>query len=297
MTLKQIEAFFWAARLHSFARAAAKLCMTQSALSKRIADMEAELGCSLFDRAAYRPALTETGAGLIEMAEHMLELRQQMVARASGGTQPAGQVAFGVTEMVAGTWLSSWVADMRDSFPEVVLQPHVDLSTVLAQRLRSGEIDLAVMPMTLPGPEFNSIRLTDVSFSMMALPEAVPSGVLTAETLAQMPVLAQSGGSGLTEVFDAWALANGVAMRRVLASNSLVAISELVLAGLGIALLPVDYYRPHLEAGRLVKVTGPLPWPKLPYYLVTPSGACTRAAGALRDVAIRRCSAQAAWPA
>ncbi len=287
LTLKQIEAFFWAARLSSFSRAAGKLCMTQSALSKRIGELEEELKTPLFDRSAYRPVLTEAGRAVLETAERMLELRQQMYTRAGADAAPAGLVPFGVTEVVAGSWLPRWVADMRRDYPDVTLEPYVDVSAALAARLRAGEIEMAVMPLQLPGPEFTSMRLAEVAFSMMAAPDVVPTGRLTVEDLARLPVLAQSGGSGLTEVFDSWARLNGLSMQRVLASNSLVAISELVLAGLGIALLPVDYYGAHLKSGRLRAVSGPLPWPRLPYYLVTRTGPVTGPLRALQQVALQ----------
>lgn len=289
LTLKQIEAFFWAARLSSFSRAAAKLCMTQSALSKRVSELEEELKTPLFDRSAYRPVVTDAGRAVLDTAERMLELREQMYSRTGAGADaaPAGLVSFGVTEVVAGTWLPRWVADMRRDYPDVTLEPYVDVSAALAARLRVGEIEMAVMPQQLPGPEFTSLRLAEVAFSMMAAPEVVPTGLLTRDALARLPVFAQSGGSGLTEVFDSWARANGLSMQRVLASNSLVAISELVLAGLGIALLPMDYYRAHLDSGRLRAVAGPLPWPRLPYYLITRTGSGSGPLRALQQVALR----------
>ncbi|ALM86252.1 LysR family transcriptional regulator [Bordetella sp. N] len=287
LTLKQIEAFFWAARLSSFSRAAGKLCMTQSALSKRISELEEELKTPLFDRSAYRPVLTEAGRAVLETAERMLALREQMYTRTGADAAPAGLVSFGVTEVVAGTWLPAWVAAMRSDYPDVTLEPYVDVSAALAARLRAGDIEMAVMPLQLPGPEFTSMQLAEVTFSMMAAPEVVPSGVLSRDALARLPVLAQSGGSGLTEVFDSWARVNGLNLQRVLASNSLVAISELVLAGLGIALLPMDYYRAHLDSGRLRAVTGPLPWPRLPYYLVTRTGPGSGPLRALQQVALR----------
>ncbi|WP_233238199.1 LysR family transcriptional regulator [Bordetella sp. LUAb4] len=287
LTLKQIEAFFWAARLSSFSRAAAKLCMTQSALSKRVSELEEELKIPLFDRSAYRPVLTDAGRAVLDTAERMLELREQMYSRTGADAAPAGLVSFGVTEVVAGTWLPRWVADMRRDYPHVTLEPYVDVSAALAARLRAGEIEMAVMPQQLPGPEFTAMRLAEVAFSMMAAPEVVPTGVLTREALARLPVFAQSGGSGLTEVFDSWARVNGLSMQRVLASNSLVAISELVLAGLGIALLPMDYYRAHLDSGRLRAVAGPLPWPRLPYYLITRTGPGSGPLRALQQVALR----------
>lgn len=286
LSLKQIEAFYWAARLCSFSSAARMLCMTQSALSKRIAELETELAVVLFDRSAYRPTLTDQGRRLLESAEHMLELRQQMYALGDVGT-PVGHVAFGVTELVAGTWLASWVAQMRRDYPEVILEPFVDLTDTLSDKLRQGLIDMAVMPLRVADPGFTSILIGEVAFSMMAAPGLVPDDTLSSDMLESLPTFAQSGGSGLTAMFDGWTLAHGLTLHRVLASNSLVAISELVLAGLGMALLPVTYYQSHLDAGRLRVVRGPVAWPSLPYYLSMRTDVVRSPVRALRQVLTR----------
>src|SRR3954465_3277118 len=73
MTLKQLEAFYWAAKLGTFAIAARRLHVTQSSLSKRIAELETDLGQLLFDRASRRATLTAAGEILLQKAGAMLE--------------------------------------------------------------------------------------------------------------------------------------------------------------------------------------------------------------------------------
>ncbi|RYH17348.1 MAG: LysR family transcriptional regulator, partial [Alcaligenaceae bacterium] len=72
MTLKQIEAFYWAAALGNFAMAAARLHITQSSLSKRIAELESELDQTLFDRSHKHSALTLAGERLLPRCRTML---------------------------------------------------------------------------------------------------------------------------------------------------------------------------------------------------------------------------------
>ena len=64
MTLKQLEAFYWAATCRNFAVAAQRVNLSLSSLSKRIAELEASLGQTLFDRAGHRAVLTEAGERL-----------------------------------------------------------------------------------------------------------------------------------------------------------------------------------------------------------------------------------------
>jgi DNA-binding transcriptional LysR family regulator len=61
MTLKQLEAFYWAATCASFAVAAERLHLSVSSLSKRITELEDALGQPLFDRSGHKAALTDAG--------------------------------------------------------------------------------------------------------------------------------------------------------------------------------------------------------------------------------------------
>lgn len=281
-TFKQLEAYVWAVRLKSFAEAARHLHVTQSTLSKRIAELEATLGGALFARSGQRALPTAAGEDIRELAEQLLDMREALRNRGEVRA-PAGRVAFGVTELVASTWLPGWVAHMREAYPGVELEPYVDVSAALIASLRAARITLAILPLA-PGDEGLTVsELAQVEFALMASPAMAPPERLDRHALSQWPILAQSGGSGLTDRFDAWALTHGLTLQRSLASNSLVAISELVLAGLGAAFLPVQPYRAHLDSGRLRRIDGPLPWPSLPYFVVARTGTRSRAVQALYD--------------
>lgn len=282
-TFRQMEAFLWATRLKSFAEASRHLNVTQSTLSKRIAEFEAALGGTLFTRSGHGAVPTILGDDIRELVEQMLDLREALRSRMEEGRPPKGKVAFGVTELGASLWLPKWVAHMRACFPEVELEPCVDVSAPLLAGLRAGRIAMAVLPLAPIEEGLSVIEVAQTEFALMASPVLDPPVQMDREALERWPILAQSGGSGLTVRFDAWALAHGLTLRRSLASNSLVAISELVLAGLGAAFLPVEPYRTHLADGRLRRIDGPVPWPSLPYYLVTRGGTPSRASEALQQ--------------
>src|SRR5574337_1527080 len=64
-SIKQLEAFWWAATCANFATAAQRVHLSVSSLSKRIAELEAALGQTLFDRSGHRAVLTEAGERLL----------------------------------------------------------------------------------------------------------------------------------------------------------------------------------------------------------------------------------------
>ena len=68
MTLKQLEAFYWAATCANFTTAAQRVHLSISSLSKRLTELEQSLGRTLFDRSGHRATLTEAGQALLPPA-------------------------------------------------------------------------------------------------------------------------------------------------------------------------------------------------------------------------------------
>src|SRR5690606_28751308 len=119
MTLKQLEAFYWAATAASFLVAAQRLHISQSTLSKRIAELESHLRAELFNRSGHRAALTEAGEQLLPLAGRMLALSEDMRGQlAAGGGGVRGHCRFGVGELAALTWLPDLVAHANAKYPE-----------------------------------------------------------------------------------------------------------------------------------------------------------------------------------
>src|SRR3569832_158281 len=128
MTLKQLEAFYWAAKLGTFAIAADRLHVTQSSLSKRVAELEADLGQTLFDRSSRRAALTRAGEILLEKAAQMLEFEREIRASLEYQQQVRGTCRFGLSELVATTWFPSLAARVDQEYGALTLEPQVGLA-------------------------------------------------------------------------------------------------------------------------------------------------------------------------
>src|SRR5687768_17628312 len=113
MTLKQLEAFYLAATLGSFALAAQRVHVTQSSLSKRIAELEESVGAELFDRSTKRAQLTEPGHRLMPVAAQMLALQEDAKTLTHSSPVLSGVCRFGISELGALTWLPRFVARIR----------------------------------------------------------------------------------------------------------------------------------------------------------------------------------------
>jgi DNA-binding transcriptional LysR family regulator len=269
MTLKQLEAFYLAATLGSFSLAAQRAHVTQSSLSKRIAELEAFLDAELFDRSSKRAQLTEAGHRLVPTAAQMLQLKEAVKVSVKSPAALVGTCRFGISELGALTWLPRLVARVREDHPELILQPHVDLGRRLERQVTRGELDFAIVPGPPDDLHITAHVVGEVRFTWTAAPARIKRRrVLSLDELSRHPVITMTDGSGLTRAFDAWAAEQGLRMQRIVASNSLMAIVGLTIADVGLSFLPRTFMKPWVERGALATFRSDPALPTLRYCFV-----------------------------
>lgn len=266
MTLKQLEAFYWAAQLGSFSIAATRLHVTQSSLSKRIAELEYSVGAPLFDRSSRRAQLTEAGQRQVLLAGRILALTEQFRSEALTSSGLVGICKFGVSELVSLTWLPDLLRLVNQDHPALVLEPYVDLARNLERKVLRGELDFAIAPGPGQGGQTAATVVGRVDFSWAASPARLPARTLLHQAdLEAHPVITMTEGSGLTRAIESWANERDVSLQRTLGCNSLMAIVALVLADLGISFLPTQFMQPWVRQGSLVALQSEPPIPSLNY--------------------------------
>lgn len=266
MTLKQLEAFYWAASSASFGVAATRLHVSQSSLSKRISELESQLRQTLFDRSGHRAALTEAGQQLLPLARRMLGLADEIRSLDTVRGPVRGHCRFGVGELAALTWLPDLVALARAEYAELVLEPYVDLGAALEQRLESGELDFAVVAGYSQRASIASEAIAEVRFSWAASPAVVGRRrSVTAALLQEMPLITMPAAAGPTRMLEHWLAVNNLEAGRRLTCNNLAAIASLIAAGVGIGLFPNGWLRQMAERQSVVELSSRPALPPLQY--------------------------------
>lgn len=266
MTLKQLEAFYWAAASSSFAVAADRLHVSQSSLSKRIAELEGQLRKALFDRSGHRAALTDAGQQLLPLARRMLGLADEMRSLSTEDGSLHGHCRFGVGELAALTWLPDLVAQARALHPDLVLEPYVDLGAALEQRVESGELDFAVVAGYSQRSSIASVAIADVRFSWAAAPALVgKQRSVTARLLQETPLITMPAAAGPTRMLEHWLAVNNLEAGRRLTCNNLAAIASLIAAGVGIGLFPNGWLKQMAARKAVVELKSRPALPALQY--------------------------------
>ena len=269
LTFKQIEAVHWVGKLGSFAAAADKLNTTQSAISKRIAEIEMLLELQLFDRSHRTAVLTEKGLEILALGEEMLLLREHYIESAGRESITVRRFRIGVTELTALTWLPSFVQAFRNTWPKVELQPEIDLSVSLCEKLTKGAMDLVVVPPVFSDSNFEAVRLKDLTLAWMCSPALCDNRkTMTLEEITSYPVLMQVERSGVDVGYDRWFRERDVTIQRIYAGNSLIALSALTTLGFGVSYLPSEYFAKMATSGELRIMRCKQALPRVPYYAV-----------------------------
>ena len=269
VSFKQLEAIYWVSQLGSFAAAAEKLHTSESAISKRMTELEAVFGVALFDRSLRSARLSRRGAEVVESAQVILEQRNQLLARMGRAELAVRMFRVGVTELVALTWLPRLVEIFRSDFPRISFEPEVDLSTVLCEKLAAGSIDLAIVPPVFNLLGIKAVPLQEMELAWVCRPGTVPVGsVQTLAQLAGFPVLAQTGRSGVDMVYETWFQQQRISLKKTYAGNSLVALAAVTASGVGISYLPALYFRDHVKRGVLQEMQLDHPSPGVTYHAV-----------------------------
>jgi DNA-binding transcriptional LysR family regulator len=292
MTLKQLEALYWSNVLGSFALAADRLFMTQSALSKRIQELEAEVGVQLFDRSGPRARITEVGQEVFSKAEQILRLRDELLISARGPSRVKGACRFGISELMAMQWLPQLVSRVRSEYPDVIVEPHVALTQELLDDVVRGESDFAICPGGSQDPEVISEPISNVELYWVGSPSLFGhKDIVTLEGIQSHPIVSMSSQAGSTMLLQSFAQERGLKFRRILASNSPDAVAALTIAGLGIALLAGPYVERFIREGKLsrLRVEEKLKVPRLSYYVHWRSDNSRMLARAIREIALQLC--------
>lgn len=270
-SLDSLRAYEAAARHLSFTKAAEELCVTQSALSHRVSDLEEELGLKLFRRLPRRLELSAEGETLAEgVRRGLAEIYRSLAA--IDQRQGAGALTISVLPSFATRWLVPRLPGFRERHPGIDVRIAAD--SALAD-LRGGAADLALRFGRGSYPGLQVIRLMGDAVLPVCSPRLLEGQppIKAPQDILRLPLLhdvvASSDGSGAD--WPSWfqfAGAPDVTCHEGLRFNQALLTLEAAANGLGVALGRRSLISQDLDSGRLVEVL-PIASPTVfAYYLV-----------------------------
>ncbi|MFD6452994.1 MULTISPECIES: LysR family transcriptional regulator [unclassified Nocardia] len=234
-----LTAFDAAAEEGHFTRAAQRLGVPQSSLSRRIRTMEQLLGVALFQPVGRGVTLTPQGRDLYAHTRGLVRALDDAVRQVRADADPdSGLVRFGFPLTLGPVSIPSLLAQFHTRAPRIRLHLVQAHGEALAEQVREGRLDLAVMippPADLPTVDLGRQRI-DLHVSRTH-PLARRARVDLAE-LADEAFIANPPSYQLRTLLDSWCAAAGFTPRVVFEITEFETLRALVALGQGVALLP-----------------------------------------------------------
>lgn len=273
--LNNLLGFLAVANERSFTRAAARLGVSQSALSHTVRELEEQLGVRLLTRTTRSVAPTQAGERLLHtLGPRFEEIDAELAALSELREKPAGTIRITATGYTVDALLWPKLAKFLRKYPDIKVEIAIDsgLTDIVAQRfdagVRSGEQVAKDMIAVRIGPDMRMAVVGAPSYFRKRPEPRKPQDLIGHNCInLRLPTL---GGLYAWE-FEKGARELKVRVEGQLVFNGTYQMLTAALAGFGLAYVPEDLAQPHLARGRLKRVLEDWCPPFSGYHLYYPS--------------------------
>lgn len=273
--LNDLLAFVTVAREGSFTRAAARLGVTQSALSQAVSGLEARLEIRLLTRTTRSLSPTAAGERLVQAIGHRFdEIETELEALTELRDKPAGTVRITCSDDIVKTTLLPKLTPLLHEYPDIRIEFDINYGfrDIVADRFDAGvrfsetiDKDMIAVPI---GPQLRMAAVASPAYFAKHPPPKTPNDLIHHRCInLRFPT---HGGLDVWE-FERRGKKLKIRVDGQVIFNTPTHIAEAAVGGLGIAHLPEGAFSPHLEEGRLVRVLEDWCPPFAGYHLYYPS--------------------------
>jgi LysR family transcriptional regulator, hydrogen peroxide-inducible genes activator len=241
MNLKDLKYLVALADTGHFGKAAERTFVSQPTLSAQLKKLEAYLGVKLVERQPKNVQLTEVGRQVVVRARRMLDEGDEIIALARSNTDPfAGKLKVALIPTIGPYLLPRVMQKIRRAMPHLGLMLYEYQTEPLLKRLRDGEIDLGIIALPALHEGLESRPLYEEAFTV-ALPNhhvlADKSTIKVADLKGQTLLLLEDGHCLRDQALE---VCSRVDVREAedFRATSLETLRQMVVAGLGLTLLP-----------------------------------------------------------
>lgn len=259
MELRQFKYFLSIVDLGSLSRAAEHLHIAQSALSRQMSELEAELGVQLLVRSRTGMVVTDAGKLFYEHAhgicKQIVDLRD---AVRNSSEEISGSVVVALPQSVSVTLALALTHAVVKTYPDLAFQLNEELSGSTVEQLARGQIDLTILCDTFSQNDLEFTPLVEEQFVFLHSPTAAdiaPLGEISLKQACARPLIMPSQQNGHT---TRWVIESALrdagypGLRLAAEINSVGVLKDAVEAGIGPTILPPALVQRELREGRLV---------------------------------------------
>jgi DNA-binding transcriptional LysR family regulator len=253
MNIRQLETFYWIAKLGTFHAAAERLHTSQANVSARIRELEQDLDVVLFDRIGRHVQVTVKGRELLIHAERVIAEAARLRYAAGKAALERGTLRIGVGEVIAARSLVALINELKLRFPGLDIEFDIDLNAGLVRKLLRGAVDVAVIGGPVAEPEIEQRPIGALRLVWVGVPKLLADRTsVTPDELALLPIITLGRDSLISAQMRAWFANAGAEPAVVNQCNNLATMLQAARAGVCICIVPESLVMKDVEDGALV---------------------------------------------
>jgi DNA-binding transcriptional LysR family regulator len=257
MELQRLQTFRTVAALMNFNQAADVLNCAQSTVSAQIKALENEIGTMLFKRIGKSVQLTEAGAKMLIYADKLLAIQDEALAEVGGKKHGTGMLTLRMPQTLATYYLPQILRSYQPRFPGIRLDITSCAVHSLENELRISTVDLAFLFAESIGAEnLESEFLGSEPLLFVTCPGHPLTTCRRADfkNLEGEVLLLPKSDCGYRMVLEQVLASEKVTPATVIEMNSIEAIKQTIMAGLGVTIIPEIAVRPEIKEGKIARI-------------------------------------------
>ena len=250
MTLRHMKIYLAVYHTENMTKAAARLNMTQPAVTRAIREMEDYYGVRLFERINRRLHITEAGRMFYSYALHIIDSFDQMEKELRNWDE-LGILRVGSSVTLGNSLLLKVLKAFRAEHPTLQIKATISNGADLQQALLDSRLDLAVIEGSITNEDLQKEVIASDRLVLVLPPEDPRqyAAALQLKDLARDNFLLREEGSMGRSLIDYTFALRGIFVKPMIESISTQAILRAVHEGLGISLLPEQLVLPAIRSG------------------------------------------------
>ncbi|QQZ09737.1 cidABC operon transcriptional activator CidR [Heyndrickxia vini] len=265
MDVQHLKYFVAVAKEGNFTKAAQKLYVSQPTISKMVKSIEEELGVVLFDRTGKQAKLTDAGEVILVQAQNIIRSFENLSSELDDLMQlKKGNIHIGLPPMVGSRFFPKVIQEFHKKYPHITVQLVEDGAKRVERDVGNGTLDLGVVVLPVSEEIFHTFSFVNENLMLLTHPDHPLSknkSVSLSELEHESFILFEKDFA-LHDRIIRECVRSGFQPNIIYESSQWDFISEMVIANLGVALLPETICRQiNQKQVSIIPLTNPaIPW-------------------------------------
>lgn len=252
MTIRHLKIFIAVYNERNMTVAANKLFITQPSVSQAIKELENYYGVELFERISNKLYVTESGKKVYQYAKHIMKLFDELEDGLKENA-PKKKLIVGANYTVGVVLIHKYIKKFNSLYPNSEIKVIVNKASILKEMLRKNELDLALIEETKNESDFIEDFFYNDRIVVVADPQhpLFHQNEITAYDVVNEHLLLREKGAGVRNLFELKMNQIGLVIEPYWESTSTTALINAAENKIGIAVLPFELVKDHIDSGCL----------------------------------------------